>query len=213
MRITWVVAGVLLLCSVQVFAVTGGYQSVDPNDIDVQYAANFAWESIAAADSQIDLTQITNLTVVSASEQIVNGINFKLEMSGDFEGFQLVVDAVVYKTTDGKLSMVSYQTHVNEIMSLIRLNVGGYSPVDVNDPDVDSAADFVWSSIAAMNPNIQLVEALSLKVASAEEQIVEGKNFKLALMGDFGAQNVVTVNAVVNRNLEGQFSLTSYSIQ
>jgi hypothetical protein len=62
--------------------------------------------------------------------------------------------------------------------SSVGLNSNGFSPVDVNNPEVKEMANFATSSISASdNPFILKL----IKVVDAEAKFLFGKNFKLIL--------------------------------
>lgn len=72
--------------------------------------------------------------------------------------------------------------------------VGGYSVVDVNDAEVQNAAQFAAQSLGG----------LLGKVTQAEQQVVAGMNYKLSLELQDGSKHKV----VVYKDLQGNMSLT-----
>lgn len=72
--------------------------------------------------------------------------------------------------------------------------VGGYSTVDVNDAEVQNAAQFAAQSLGG----------LLGKVTQAEQQVVAGMNYKLSLELQDGSKHKV----VVYKDLQGNMSLT-----
>ncbi|HMT93872.1 cystatin domain-containing protein [uncultured Thiothrix sp.] len=72
--------------------------------------------------------------------------------------------------------------------------VGGYSAVDLNDAEVQNAAQFAAQSLGG----------LLGKVTQAEQQVVAGMNYKLSLELQDGSKHKV----VVYKDLQGNMSLT-----
>jgi len=86
--------------------------------------------------------------------------------------------------------------------------VGGYDAVNVSDPTVREAANFaVEEQAKKVNQRFRL-----MSVASAEQQVVAGMNYRLCLdVGtDSGSQKAL---AIVYRNVQGQYSLTTWEVQ
>lgn len=73
--------------------------------------------------------------------------------------------------------------------------VGGYSIVDVNDAEVQNAAQFA----------AQALGGLLSKVTKVEQQVVAGMNYKMAIELQDGSKH----NVVVYKDLQGNMSLTS----
>lgn len=71
---------------------------------------------------------------------------------------------------------------------------GGYSTVDVNDAEVQNAAQFAAQSLGG----------LLGKVTQAEQQVVAGMNYKLSLELQDGSKHKV----IVYKDLQGNMSLT-----
>lgn len=71
---------------------------------------------------------------------------------------------------------------------------GGYAMVDVNDQEVQAAAEFA----------AQALGGLLGKVTKAEQQVVAGMNYKLSIELQDGSKR----NVVVYKDLEGNMSLT-----
>ncbi len=88
--------------------------------------------------------------------------------------------------------------------------LGGYSDVSVNDPDVIAAANFAVSEQAKQeraqgdHGSFKLQEILS-----AKKQIVAGTNYKLQLKVKV-KNNIKNAEAVVYRNLQGTYQLSSW---
>ncbi|WP_298610160.1 cystatin domain-containing protein [uncultured Thiothrix sp.] len=72
--------------------------------------------------------------------------------------------------------------------------VGGYSAVDVNDAEVQTAAQFA----------AQALGSILTKVTKAEQQVVAGMNYKMSLELQDGTKPQV----VVYKDLQGNMSLT-----
>jgi uncharacterized lipoprotein NlpE involved in copper resistance len=84
--------------------------------------------------------------------------------------------------------------------------VGGYLPVDPADDRVRAAADFAVADEARRLS--QIIDLRSL--ASAEQQIVAGTNYRLWLKVASGTSSRC-VEAVVFQNLKGQYSLNGWT--
>jgi hypothetical protein len=182
----------------------GGYDPVDTSDPNVQTVATFVWGEVSAQDSRVDLNEGTNLEVVSAFEQVVSGKNYKLELTGDFNGIKITIDSIVYQSLAGDLNLTSFTVATASL-------VGGYDPIGIADPVVQAAASFAWGEISAQDSRVNLNEATDLEVVSAFQQIVNGKNLQLEMTGIFNGTQL-TVDCVVYQSLDGNMSLTDYSI-
>ena len=80
---------------------------------------------------------------------------------------------------------------------------GAYSPVDVNDADVQACATYAVS-VQEPRGSVQLVDVLE-----AQRQVVAGMNYKLTLsIINNGVKE--TVNAVVWSKLDGSKEVTSF---
>lgn len=83
--------------------------------------------------------------------------------------------------------------------------VGGYSEVSTSDPDVNAAAQFAVSAEAQSTGEIYELQ----QVVEAEQQVVAGMNYRLVLVVVDSGQSR-RAEAVVFRDLQGAFSLTSW---
>lgn len=83
--------------------------------------------------------------------------------------------------------------------------LGGYRSVAVDDATVVAAANFAVSKEEETTEGIELVEILK-----AERQTVAGANYRLCLRVKLG-EDTQDVQAVVNLNLQGEYSLTSWT--
>lgn len=83
--------------------------------------------------------------------------------------------------------------------------LGGYRSVAVDDSTVVAAANFAVGKEEETTEGIELDEILK-----AERQTVAGANYRLCLRVKLGDDTQV-VQAVVNLNLQGQYSLTSWT--
>jgi hypothetical protein len=196
----------------EVLASVGGYQPVDTTSPDIQNAANWLWEQVAqVVGSGIDLSIGNNLKIVSAQEQVVAGINYKITVSGNFAGKTVVVDAVIFKNLQGVYSLSSYDIHVLNSVKVLT-EIGGYQPADPSSLEVQNAANWLWEQMAQMTgTGVDLSIGSSLRIISVQQQIVNGVNYKITVTGDFKESNII-VNAVIYKNLQGAYSLTDYDI-
>lgn len=83
--------------------------------------------------------------------------------------------------------------------------VGGYQKADKANTDVKAAVDF---AVKEQGEAFRLV-----KIAKAEQQVVAGTNYRVKLKvaekaGD--KESKYTVNAVIYRDLQGKYSVTSW---
>ena len=97
------------------------------------------------------------------------------------------------------------------VVGAARQRVGGYKEVATDDPEVVTAAKFaVGAEGEKQKANIKLVS-----VEHAESQVVAGINYRLCLKvqagdSDDDADSTQKVKAVVYKNLQRQYSLTSW---
>lgn len=90
--------------------------------------------------------------------------------------------------------------------------LGGYKTAAVDDEGVTAAADF---AVQAKSDG-QEVTVLLESIAKAESQVVAGTNYRLCLSvysnNDDGEKgDSFTVQVVVNKNLQGELSLKSWT--
>lgn len=84
--------------------------------------------------------------------------------------------------------------------------LGGYQSVATDDPEVVSAAEFAVSHQAEKEDT-----SISLSsIEKAERQTVAGANYRICMKVEMGDETK-DVRVVVNKNLEGEYSLTSWS--
>lgn len=216
----WValLALVALSCADLEASQPGGFKSVNVEDVDVQTAADFVWQTLSTVSNLgVDLENGIDLKVVSAAKQVVAGLNYKLTLAGTFNGEDVMVNAIVYKNLAGELSLISYNIHSTETSFTINgmvdsAAVGGFSPVSATDPGVQLASEFAWRSVAALpSSGIELSTGTGLRVASAQQQIVAGINYALELIGNFDGKQV-RLSVVVWRKLDDSWELTSHTI-
>lgn len=90
--------------------------------------------------------------------------------------------------------------------------LGGYKSAAIDDEGVTSAADF---AVQKKSDDVETPVLLE-SIAKAESQTVAGVNYRLCLWvysnnEDGEKDESYTVQVVVNRNLQGNFSLTSWT--
>lgn len=89
---------------------------------------------------------------------------------------------------------------------------GGYKTISKTDAGARAAAEFgVDAQAERKNLTIELIA-----VEKAESQVVAGTNYRLCLkVTTSGAEDeadvTITVKVIVNRNLKGEYSLTSWA--
>jgi Aspartic acid proteinase inhibitor len=80
-----------------------------------------------------------------------------------------------------------------------------YSAVNTNDPGIKAAAEFV----AAEQGRREGVDLSLMEIVQAQKQIVSGLNYKMCLRVKSGSTTRTAV-AVIYKNLQQQYSLTSF---
>ncbi len=86
--------------------------------------------------------------------------------------------------------------------------VGGYKAVANNDKDAKAAADYAVDTQATKaKKDLDLLD-----VVKAERQIVAGTNYRLCLKIDEDRNDMSYVQAVVYRNLQNKYELTSWKV-
>ncbi|MEO6392872.1 MAG: cystatin domain-containing protein [Pyrinomonadaceae bacterium] len=83
--------------------------------------------------------------------------------------------------------------------------LGGYRSIEVDDATAVAAANFAVSKEEETTEGIELAEILK-----AERQSVAGANYRLCLRVKLG-EDTQEVQAIVNLNLQGVYSLTSWT--
>eukprot|EP00741_Cyanophora_paradoxa_P007713 tig00001187_g7462.t1 len=86
---------------------------------------------------------------------------------------------------------------------------GGLFPASAKDEGVTEAAEFAVQEISNRSNSMKSLDLV--QVLEVQRQVVAGLNFYLKLSVTTGDKNNQIYNAVVYRNLQGQFSLTSFS--
>ena len=84
--------------------------------------------------------------------------------------------------------------------------VGGYKTIAVKDKEAIAAADFALDN-QSQNSGAQFQLK---KLVKAEVQIVQGKNFRLCMKATIDQEQKTSVQAVVYRDLKGNFKLTNF---
>ena len=82
---------------------------------------------------------------------------------------------------------------------------GGYSAVNTNDPEIKAAAEFATAEQARR----ESVDLSLMEIVQAQKQVVAGLNYKMCLRMKSGSVTRTAV-AVVYKNLQQQYSLTSF---
>jgi Aspartic acid proteinase inhibitor len=82
---------------------------------------------------------------------------------------------------------------------------GGYSGVNLNDPDVKAAAEF---AVAEQGRRDGVALSL-LDIVQGQKQVVAGLNYKICIRARSGSTTRTAV-AVIYKNLQQQYSLTSF---
>jgi copper homeostasis protein (lipoprotein) len=82
---------------------------------------------------------------------------------------------------------------------------GGYSAIKVIDPDVKAAAEFALGEQSRRDG----VHLSLMEIVQAQKQVVAGLNYKICLRARSGSTTRTAV-AVIYKNLQQQYSLTSF---
>jgi hypothetical protein len=174
----------------------GGYKPADLHDLAVKEAAHFAIECISKTYHPAQLQRI-----LYAESQIVNGTNYHLVLAAvPLPAFHVSkYDVIVHKSLQNAFTLIRYY-NISEYIP------GGYSPIDINEPEVKDAAQFAMSSLSKLYPNAGLV-----KIVSAASQVVAGVNFHLVLEVTIDAR-ANKYDVTVFRSLFGTYELTSHRL-
>jgi hypothetical protein len=79
----------------------------DIKDPNVKAAISFLWADVTSQDSTLSAVAASDLTVVSAQTQIVNGVNYYLHVKATVGSTVVDVSGVVYSTPQGSMSVSS----------------------------------------------------------------------------------------------------------
>ncbi|CAL9765473.1 unnamed protein product [Musa acuminata subsp. burmannicoides] len=147
--------------------VPGGWQPIrDLNDPHVREIAVFAVSQYNVQENKgLELSQ-----VLAGQKQLVSGMNYNLTLKVKDGLSTAKYSAVVYESLKGEKKLESFV--------LIPEKLGGWTPVDVNNPHVHDIAVF-----AVSEHNKEAKEPLTLvNVVQAQSQVVAGVNYKLLLV-------------------------------
>jgi len=167
----------------------GGYRQADVSDAGVQAAARFAANAIGGAG-------ITVRTIHSAQQQLVQGMNYKIDMTASNGRRSLVT---IYRPLRGPMR-VTQQQAVQAAAPPVPM-VGGYRNIAATDAGVQAAADFVIGQLEDEELELEEIE-------SAQVQVVQGLNYRLRLRLTDG----IRVQAQVHRPLRGAMRLSTIDI-
>jgi len=156
---------------------TGSYKTVNVDDSTVVSAAQFAANIIGYSLDE----------VISAQSQVVEGTNYKLQISL-IDGS--IYDVVVYQDLDNAFELSSAQL----------VSEGTYSTISVDDTDAVAAAMFAAETIG-----VSLESVISAQVKTAQLRAVAGKNYKLSISLIDGT----IYSVVVYQGTDGSFELVS----
>jgi len=175
----------------------GGYQPIEVHDPGVKEAAIFAVETITKVYHPAQLQR-----VLYAENKVINGIEYHLLLAVvPLPVFHVSkYDVIVRKSTQNMYTLVKYSTIPDYIP-------GGYSPVDINDPEVKDAAKYAISILGKLHGNNIALE----KIVSAASQVVAGTNFHLVLEVKLD-QQITKYDVTVFRSLFGSYELTSHHV-
>ncbi|HEX8846428.1 MAG TPA: cystatin domain-containing protein [Pyrinomonadaceae bacterium] len=104
-----VVLGGLSVVSAQQDAIAGAYAAASTNDPEVVSAARFA----ATAAGRKTGARVHLLSIESAEQQVVAGLNYRLQLKVRAAGKSEDVTAVVYKNLQQKYSLTSWEADAN----------------------------------------------------------------------------------------------------
>ncbi|URE37927.1 Cysteine proteinase inhibitor [Musa troglodytarum] len=145
----------------------GGWHPIpDLSDPHVREIAVFAVSKYNVQENKgLELSQ-----VLAGQQQVVSGMNYNLTLLVKDGLSTAKCVAVVYESLKGEKELKSFV--------LIHEKVGGWTPVDVNNPHVHDITVF-----AVSEHNKEAKEHLTLvNVVKAQSQVVAGVNYKLLLV-------------------------------
>ena len=140
-------------------SVLGGYQSIPVQDEDVVAAANFAFETLRSGTLDYYISSAaTSYKLLTASEQVVSGVNIKMQMTFvDSSGDCLGAATVVVYDRFGEKSITSYDYIENGCFVLLGTR---------RDKDTDSSTDVTdrdsMSSLLDSMSTLSLIKELSV---------------------------------------------------
>jgi len=174
----------------------GGYKPVDLHEAAIKEVAHFAIDSISKTYHPAQLQRI-----LYAESQIVNGTNYHLILAAvPLPAFHVSkYDVIVHKSLQNAFTLTKYSIIPEYIP-------GGYSPIDINEPEVKDAAQFAMTSLSKLYSNVGLV-----KIVSAASQIVAGVNYHLVLEVTIDT-HASKYDVTVFRSLFGSYELTSHRL-
>jgi hypothetical protein len=168
--------------------IVGGYRAANVQDQGVQAAAQ-------AAVTAMNVPGLTLRSVDSAQTQLVQGMNYRLEIT----------------TSDGQRSRVTVYRPLRGAMQVGRSEriaaaraapaipiVGGYRAVSTSDAGVQAAVAFAIGEMEDEDAELQQIEA-------AQVQLVQGSNYRVRFVLTDGSR----WNATVYRPLRGPMRVTA----
>jgi len=177
----------------------GGLRRVSPSRPDVVAAARFAAASLNGAS-------VSDLEVLSARVQIVSGTNYFLTIRGTIGGEESVLELRVYKDLEKQYTLFN----VNAVEENGEC-AGCARKITTEDEGVQEASRWAWVYLAKNIDGIDM-EVGEMEIFDAGVQVVAGLNYFLTIHGTFPHQEVVA-HVTVYKNLQGEYSLTDYSIE
>jgi hypothetical protein len=167
----------------------GGYRAANVQDAGVQAAARFAATAIGG-------TGVSVRTIHSAQQQLVQGMNYKIDFTAS-NGRRSIV--TVYRPLRGEMRVTQQQAV--QVQAPAVPMVGGYRNIAATDAGVEAAANFVISELDDEEFELEQIE-------SAQAQVVQGMNYRLRLKLTNGS----SVQALVHRPLRGPMRLLNIDI-
>ncbi|XP_060073234.1 cathepsin F-like [Ylistrum balloti] len=165
--------------------IPGGYAEADIKDPTLTEMANFFVDQYNTMyQSGANAAQYHDVTLMSASQQVVAGMNYDLKLRMSNGVVTQICDVVIFDQS---------WTHTRRVTSqrckpIAKKRVGGYEPHAV-DAEVMMMANFALNKM-----NLLQKESNSLnRVVAASTQVVAGTNYRLTLELDNGKTCEVTV--------------------
>ncbi|KAL5008093.1 hypothetical protein ScPMuIL_013674 [Solemya velum] len=167
----------LILAVVTTFAsakfLAGGYSDHEVSS-DIIEVANFAMTQLRNSQN----LGAAPMKIIKAQTQVVNGLNYKL----DLEFGSMVCQVVVYKPFRGESELTSQQCS-NPSKSK-RTGFGAPKTTGTDDQQILSAADFFVTEKNKASNSMFLLQRMSIQ--NATKQVVEGMLYKMDIKMGYG---------------------------
>ncbi|XP_069117431.1 uncharacterized protein [Argopecten irradians] len=186
MKVLIILSCVIAFChGMEIVGVPGGYSPASVSDPELLKLADmFVGEYNAMYQSAANAAQYHTETLISASQQVVAGMNYNLKIRMNNGAKTQICDVIIFVQSWSNTKRVTSERCNPEANK----RVGGYTKHDV-DATVMMMANFALNQM-----NMQYKASNSLvRVVSASTQVVSGTNYKLTLELDNGQMCEVVV--------------------